>query len=291
MKRQGLLVSIAMIAVPFMLTAQSSSSRFVDIDSSVDGGVERGSVPPPSAAVAPGPFSRIALGGSVSSLGPSLQITSYITPHLNLRTTGNWINYQTSFTTSGFNANAKLNLASARLAADVYPFRNGFRISPGVMVYNGNKMTATSSVAGGASFTLNGDTFYSASANSATGATPLQGTAELGQNMTKPAFTITAGWGNTIPQNGGHWSFPFEAGVAFTGAPSLNANLAGWACYDQAQTECTNVASTSDPIALQIQGDLAAQIAKWKNNLSPLGTYPILSMGVSYSFGSRGFAR
>ncbi len=72
--------------------------------------------------------------------------------------------------------------------------------------------------------------------------------------------------------------------MALTGAPSVSATLSGWACYDQAQTECTNVASTTDPNALQIQSDLAAQIAKWKNDLQPLQTYPIVSFGVAYSF-------
>jgi hypothetical protein len=206
---------------------------------------------------------------------------------VNLRASGNMFRYSTNFTTNGFNANAKLSLASAGLAGDIYPFHTGFRVSPGLLWYNQNRLTANSTVAGGSSFTLNGDTFYSANANAATGATPLNANAALGLNTTRPAFTITTGWGNTIPRNGGHWSFPFEAGVALTGPPSLNANLTGWACYDQAQTQCTNVASTTDPIALQIQGDLTAQIAKWKSNVQPLKTYPIVSAGAAYSFGVR----
>jgi hypothetical protein len=197
-------------------------------------------------------------------------------------------NYSTNFNTNGFTANAKLNFASAGAAVDIYPFRSGFRISPGVLFYNQNRLTATSEVAAGTSFTLNGDTFYSANPNPTTGAVPLSADANLSLHTTRPSFTIAAGWGNTIPRRGGHWSFPFEAGVALTGAPALSANLNGWACYDQAQTECTNVASTTDPVALQIQGDLKAQIAKWNNNLNPLKTYPILSIGVAYSFGARG---
>jgi hypothetical protein len=103
-------------------------------------------------------------------------------------------------------------------------------------------------------------------------------------NTTKPAFTVTTGWGNMIPRKGGHWSFPFEVGVAFIGAPALNVNLAGTACYDQAQTQCTNIASATNPIAIQIQGDLAAQLTKWNSDLNPLKTYPIVSAGVAYSF-------
>lgn len=293
MKFLASVLSILISTAPAALFAQaysSSSSLFTDGAES-SGGVSRGISSLPSVSLAPAPFSRIAMGASVSPFGPGLQVTSYVASHINLRATGNMFRYSTNFTTNGFNANAQLHFASAGLSADIYPFRNGFRISPGLLAYNGNRLTAASTVAGGTSFTLNGDTYYSANANSATGVTPLNATAALGLNSTKPAFTITAGWGNTIPRNGGHWSFPFEAGVALTGPPLLNANLTGWACSDQAQTQCTNVASTTDPNALQIQGDLATQISKWKNDLNPLKTYPIISIGTAYSFGVRGGAR
>lgn len=286
-------LSILISTAPAALLAQgfqTSSSLFAD-DADPGGGVSRGFSSLQSTSLPPGPFSRIAIGANVSPFGPGVQVTSYGTSHLNLRASGNLFRYSTSFTTNGFNANAQLHLASAGLAADIYPFHTGFRVSPGLLWYNQNRLTANSIVAGGTSFTLNGDTYYSASANSATGVTPLNAKAALGLYTTRPAFTITTGWGNTIPRNGGHWSFPFEAGVALTGTPSLNASLTGWACYDQAQTECTNVSSTTDPIALQIQGDLAAQISKWKNDLDPLKTYPIVSIGAAYSFGMRGGAR
>jgi hypothetical protein len=279
-----------MVIAPAALMAQfsSTSSSLMAYDVSRNEGAVQ---PVPSIQNAPdsyGPFSRIAIGGTISPLGPGVEVTANVNNHLNIRGVGNVFNYSTNFSTNGFTANAKLNLTSARITADIFPFRAGFRISPGLMFFNGNKLTASSTVAGGTSFTLNGDAFYSANANSETGAAPLAATAALGLNTTKPAFTITAGWGNTIPRRGGHWSFPFEVGVALTGAPSLNANLTGWACYDQAQTECTNVASTTDPLALEIQSDLTAQLASWKNDLEPLKTYPIVSFGVAYSFGVRG---
>lgn len=292
MPHKKLALSLCLLLLPFAAVAQSSSywSHFVS-DTESDGITSR-----PAPAVSGGsyrtsPFSRMAIGAGVSPLGVGVQVTTSMGTHLNLRVVGNGFPHSTTFNTNGFTAHAKLNLASAGIAGDIYPFHKGFRISPGVLFLNNNKLTATSTVAGGTSFTLNGDTFYSATPNSVTGATPLNANAHLGLNTTKPAFTITTGWGNTIPRDGNHWSFPFEIGAAFIGSPSLNANLSGWACYDQAQTECTNVASTTNPIALQIQSDMNAQIAKWKNNLDPLKTYPIVSFGVDYSFSTRGRVR
>jgi hypothetical protein len=216
-----------------------------------------------------------------------MQVATNVNSHFNLRGTGNLFNYSTTFTTSGITAAAKLNLASAGASLDVYPFRSGFRISPGVLFHNQNQVTATASVPAGTSFTLNDQTFYSANTNAVTGAVPVNGNAVLGLNTHETAFSITTGWGNMIRRSGRHWSFPFEIGVAFIGAPTLKVNLGGWVCYDQAQTECADIASTTDPIAIAVQSNLTAQVAKWTKDLNLLKTYPIVSGGIAYSFGGR----
>jgi hypothetical protein len=82
----------------------------------------------------------------------------------------------------------------------------------------------------------------------------------------------------------GHWSFPFEVGVVFIGAPTVQASLTGWACLDQAQTQCSDLSSPTNPISQAVQSNLSAQLAKWTNDINPLKTYPILSGGVAYSF-------
>jgi hypothetical protein len=64
--------------------------------------------------------------------------------------------------------------------------------------------------------------------------------------------------------------------------------LSGWACQDQAQTQCSDVTSTTDTTAQDVQSNLAAQIAKWMSDLDALKTYPVLSFGVAYSFSVRG---
>jgi len=286
MNRSALVLSLALLAAPVALTAQSPtySSSLVAPEPTPDGGA--GQRPAPyltSTGSSARPLSRIGFGAGISPLGIQLQAATNLGGHFNLRGTGNFFNYSDNFATNGINATAKLNLASAGAAVDVYPFHVGWRISPGVLFYNQNQVTAATNVAAGTSFTLNGTTYYSANANSATGATPVTGAATLGLNTTKPAFTITTGWSNMARGNG-HWSFPFEIGAAFIGAPSVNVNLTGWACYDQAQTECTNISDPNNPIAVAIQSNLTAQVAKWTSDINPLKTYPIVSGGVAYSF-------
>jgi hypothetical protein len=296
LKPKTVMLSIGLLLAVSSLAAQSpieSSSLVSDgVDSSDANNTAGGSYrPAPTVQNRPlngAPFSHIAIGAGVSTFGPGLQITTNVNRHLNLRASGNALYYSTNFTTSGFNANAKLNLVSAGISADVYPFRAGFRISPGVLYLNNNRVTGTSVAAGGTSFTFDDATYYSANANPATGATPLNADGALGLNTTKPAFTITGGWGNTIPRSGRHFSFPFEVGIALVGQPTINVTLSGWGCQDQAQTECGNVQDQTNSTAQQIQSSLATQIAKWKNDLSPLETYPIVSFGVAYSFAVRG---
>jgi len=290
MNRSTLFLTIALLAAPVVLMAQSpsfssSSSSLVAAEPVPDGGAGQTASPflTSTGSSSASPLSRVGFGAGISPLGIQLEAATNLSNHFNLRGTGNLFNYSANFTTDGINATAKLNLASARASVDVYPFRRGWRISPGLMFINQNQITAATNVAAGTSFTLNGTTYYSANANSATGATPVTGSGILGLNTNKPAFTVTTGWGNMV-RSSGHWSFPFEIGAAFIGAPSVNVNLTGWACYDQAQTECTNIANPNNPIAVAIQSNLTAQEAKWVSDLKPLNTFPIVSGGVAYSF-------
>jgi hypothetical protein len=94
---------------------------------------------------------------------------------------------------------------------------------------------------------------------------------------------MTTGWGNVIPRHGGHWAFPVEVGAAFVGPPSVRMALTSGQVCDVAGQNCVDVATDTD-----VQANLQAQLAKYKSDLNALKTYPILSFGASYSFGSRG---
>jgi hypothetical protein len=225
-----------------------------------------------------GPLSRFALGGGISTIGINLQAATNLSRHLNLRASGNYFNYTVNnITTNGFTVGAKLNFASAGASVDFYPFPNhGFRLSPGALFYNHNAATATFTVAGGTSFTLNDTTYYASASN------PVLGNGGLGLHTQNPALTMTTGWGNMIPRKGGYLSFPFEIGAAFTGAPSLNIALTSGQICDAQGQNCVNVATDAS-----VQQNLAAQVAKYTKDLNVLGIYPIVSGGLAYSFRNR----
>ena len=221
------------------------------------------------------PFSRAALGVGISPLGIQLQAATNLNRYMNLRGTGNVFGLtENNISTNGFYIHAKMNLASAGASLDLYPFpRHGWRLSPGVLYYNANEASGVFIAQGGTGFSLNDDIYFSASDD------PVQGIGSIGLHTQKPAFTMTTGWGNMIPRRGGHFSFPFELGVAFIGSPDVNFALTSGQICDGAGLNCVDVAT--DPT---IQSDLQAQVAKYKNDLDVLKTYPIISFGVAYSF-------
>jgi hypothetical protein len=279
MRRIAFCFLIAIVAAPAAVVSQapsySSNLLFGSSESDAAGG---GAVSPILAPV-PGidkPFSRIAFGSGTSTLGFNLAAATNINRYMNVRGTGSIFNYTMSnLTVSDFSVGFKLNMASAGAALDFYPFPNrGFRVSPGVLLYNTSGGSGAFTSKGGSSFTLNNVTFYSSVMN------PVQGTGSLGFHSQNPAFTITTGWGNIIPRRENkHLSFPFEVGVAFVGDPTVNVALtSGEVCTSQGGY-CTSVAS--DPT---VQTNLQEQVAKYRNDLEPLKTFPIISGGVAYSF-------
>ena len=231
----------------------------------------------------PAPFSRLAFSGGIGSMGVNMQVAVNANRYMNLRGVGNFFNYSlNNVSVNGFEASGTVNFATAGASLDFYPFPNhGFRLSPGALFYNQNRVSALGLAAPGTSITIDGTTYYSETAD------PLSASASLGLNPSRQAFTMTTGWGNMIPRPGGHWSFPFEIGAAFVGAPTLSVVAGGSACLDQAQTECSSITGSS-PIATAFQSNLTAQVAKWKNDLNPFKIYPIFSAGAAFSFNLRG---
>jgi hypothetical protein len=234
------------------------------------------------------PFSAVAFGGGMSLMGVNLQAATNVNRYLNLRGSGNFFNYTANnISTNGFDLTGKVNMATAGVSLDYYPIpRMGFRVSPGMLFYNQNGISATASPAVGTSFSLNGQDFYSEAG------TPLTVTANLGLNTHKQAFTLTTGWGNMIPRKRkdllfGHLSFPFEIGAAFTGVPTLDMTLKGGICTQlpgQTALTCDLMTDTTpNSVGALAQSQLNTQLTTWRKDLNPLQVYPIFSFGVAYS--------
>jgi len=165
------------------------------------------------------PFSRLGIGVKISLLGAGVEAATPITANSNLRGGFNIFSYDQNFNEDGITYDGQLRLRSAEAHYDWFPFHGSFHVSPGVLVYNGNQVTANASVPGGSTFTLN-DTTYTSSPTD-----PITGTGKVDFIKAGPMFTV--GWGNLLPRNHRHFSFPVELGVIYTGAPRTALSMGG----------------------------------------------------------------
>lgn len=240
---------------------------------------------PPDMQVHYGRFSRMGVGSGISLLGIGIKGAVILGERLDARVDGDIYFHTTGrFEINGFNVNANFHLDTISAKLDWYPTNSVWRITPGVMLFNGNSVGANIVITGGTSFSIDGKTYYSASANPVTGATPVNGTVRIGLTPRKPAFTISGGFGKVIPRSRRHWSFPTDFGVAFSGSPTIDVNLAGWVCTNNKQTDCSNIADPANPVGIAFNQNFQSALARWRHSAQQVSIYPIFSAGVMYSF-------
>jgi hypothetical protein len=144
-------------------------------------------------------------------------------------------------------------------------------VSPGLLFYNGNQISATAAVPGGQTFSVGGTTYESDPA------TPVTGTGKL--DFVKVSPSIMLGVGNLIPRSGRHYSFLFEVGGAYQGSARVALNLAGNVCTPGDLTTCRAISSDST-----VQANIQAQQVKIQNDVNPYRFYPVISFGVGFNF-------
>jgi hypothetical protein len=217
------------------------------------------------------------MGAKISTLGIGVEAGTAVTRQSNLRGGFNFLNYDRVFTKDGINYGGQLRLRSVEAHYDWF-LGHGFHVSPGVLIYNGNRVDGTATVPGGRVFTLGSRTYTSNPVN------PVMGTAEIDFSKNKVAPMATVGVGNLLRRHGRRFSIGFETGVVFESAPKAMLNFAGSACVTL--SACQDVASSA-----QIQDDIRLEANKINNGTPPydvaqkvLKYYPVISVGIGYRF-------
>jgi hypothetical protein len=210
----------------------------------------------------------VGIGVKVSTLGIGGEVAVAISHRSNVRVGFNAFSYGDTFDKDGVTYKGNLNLRSAQATYDMFLVK-GLHVSPGVLFYNGNQVSANASVPGGKSFTLSNTNYVSDPAD------PIMGTGKL--TVYKAAPMLLFGIGNLVPRSR-HFSTSFEIGAAYQGPPRVTLNLSGSAC-DSTGLFCRSIGS--DPT---IQSNIAAEQAKLNKSASPYKFYPVLSFGIGYKF-------
>jgi hypothetical protein len=202
---------------------------------------------------------RHALGGKVGSTGLGLEYSYNYGAFLKygLRASVNFGTYSRDETRSGFLFDGEAKFNSVMLLADAHPYGNGFRLSAGLMV-NLNKLAAAGRPVE-ATVEINDVTYPASAVERASGEVTFQ--------WPSPYFGL--GWGASPAGNRGIF-YSFDFGVAYQrGDISLNV-----ACGPTLPAaECA-----------QLQSDVQAQEARFREDLVDYRLYPILTFGVGYRF-------
>ena len=201
--------------------------------------------------------SKYAVGLKVGTLGAGLDISRSINEKLNIRFNINGATYSDTRCESNVEYDYDLTLATAGLLVDYFPMNNGFRISAGAY-YNGNEFELTAQPQGG-SYNINGVTYTTAQIGS------LAGLIEFDEL----APYIGIGWGNTTKTKG--WGFYADAGIMYHGEPQVTLTPTCGSAVTAAA--CTT-----------IQNDVEAERLDLVNELSDYKIYPVVALGVTYTF-------
>lgn len=221
------------------------------------------------------PFSFVAIGTTFGSGGVGFQMATPLMTKMNLRIGGSMFNYSPTIIEQGIPIDGAVRLRSANVGFDIYPYRNSFHITPGVTLYNGNRMTAKTSIVPGSSFTINDNQYISDATD------PVKGSFDVSLGG-KIAPSLTLGWGNMLKRSK-NWNLQTEFGIQYIGRPSFTLVMTGTVCEpNNPSNGCTSI--QSDPSSIS---DLQQEQTSINNAIQPLRFYPIITTIIGYRFGHK----
>jgi hypothetical protein len=218
-------------------------------------------------------FSGLGFATRAGFAGAGFDFATPLATRFNLRAGTDFFNDHTSFQEEGANVGVNLHLRSGHVALDWFPFGGHLRLSPQLVFGNNNRILATAVIPSGSTVTLNGQDYISSYSD------PLHGSGRIDFRKVSPGLSF--GFGNLIPRDRGHLSFPVEMGFYYVGQPSLRVAFTGSACDPNypASVGCESVDQDAG-----FQQNLAAFKVRNNHNLSYASFFPIFSVGVGYRF-------
>jgi hypothetical protein len=272
--RRITLFSIFVLTFSFIsisnLFAETSNTASDSVNVSTNASPAPGPAPTSSVPSVPGIGGRpsFAVGIKASSLGIGGEFGVSMTRLLDFRAGFNAFNFSHTFNNNGIDYNGTLQLRSADALLDIKPLGDWFHISPGVLFYNGNQITAKTNVPAGQVFDLGNVSFKSSLTN------PIGGTGKM--TVPKAAPMVLFGFGTLVPHNH-HFSFYNDFGVVFQGSPKTTLNLTGSACDAVTGLACVNAAT--DPT---VQAQVQAEQTKINKDTTIARFYPVFALGFGF---------
>ncbi|WP_321391879.1 hypothetical protein [Emcibacter sp.] len=189
-----------------------------------------------------------------STQGLGVELTTGLSDHMAFRVDFNYFQLSRTMSESDIDYDLDLELKSVNFLVDYHPFDNGFRITAGG-VWDKNSLNGQAVDAPTYSI---GDQDYTQ--------------AEVGTLAGRIDFRdvspyVGIGFGHNVRKEGG-WNFAADIGVVFTGSPRVSLTSTGGTLSNNA---------TFQENILQEQQNVADGIDFFRY-------YPVISLGVTYSF-------
>ena len=89
-----------------------------------------------------GDLGWFGIGVKTSFLGVGAEVATRVTHHTNARAGFNILGYSRTFSKDGINYGGHLSFRTVEAHYDIYPWAGNFHVSPGVLAYMGNPVTA-----------------------------------------------------------------------------------------------------------------------------------------------------
>jgi hypothetical protein len=197
-----------------------------------------------------------AVVGKVGTVGVGGDVHIALVPKvLNLRLGVSFFRYTADLTDKDIDYSARLKLGAVPIIADVYPFKNWFRLGGGIVV-NLNEFNGTAKPNQG-QITINGRSYSADQIGELDAAVKF--------NRAAPYFGL--GFSNPV-RKGKHWGFYFDLGAMYHGHPKAT------------------LSATKAPSS-QFLSDLSNQQQRFNNDAKPYTFWPVIQLGVSYHFGKK----
>ncbi len=196
----------------------------------------------------------VSAGLKVGTLGVGPEIGFCFSKYLGARVGFNYLPFSFSREKGDVDYNFDLNLQSVSAIVDLHPFKNAFRISGGLF-YNGNNLDASGKSTSG-KFKIGNHSYPAA----------LVGNLEGDIDFNEFAPYCGLGVDTTFGKNK-EFGLMLELGVLFQGSPDVSLSADG--------------PLSGNPL---FQRDLAREEEKLKDDLENFKFYPVVSVGITYSF-------
>ncbi len=194
----------------------------------------------------------------IGTLGVGIDVSRMVDKDIALRANINGLTYNRNDILDDVPYEGDIKLLTIGLLADYYPSESNFRLSAGVY-YNNNNLSATATPGATETIEIGNNTYTGSDI----------GSMNTGMDFNALSPYIGIGWGNKPSK--GNWSFSFDLGVLYQGAPNIDV-------------EAVPNPLLPEAVKNQLAQDIEVERQNLESDLDKYRWYPVVMLGVSYTF-------